>query len=250
MFLNGCHKMIYENFAFVYDEVMDENLYQMWLDFSNKHFRENTKRVLELACGTGALACEFARADFDVTALDLSEEMLMVASARAAREKVDVQFVQADMMDLSEVGTYEAITCFSDSLCYMPDRQSVQQVFDTVYQALEEEGKFIFDVHSIYQINQIFPDYSYHYQTEDFAFLWDSYLGEKPNSIEHFLTFFVKDEETFLRFDELHQERTYSLENYYTMLENSNFSQIEIFGDFSDEKPNDTSKRWFFVCTK
>lgn len=47
------------------------------------------------------------------------------------------------MLDLSEVGQYQAITCFSDSLCYMANRQEVQQVFDEVYQALEEEGTFI-----------------------------------------------------------------------------------------------------------
>ena len=32
----------------------------------------------------------------------------------------------------------------------MANRQEVQQVFDEVYQALEEEGTFIFDVHSTY----------------------------------------------------------------------------------------------------
>lgn len=244
--------MIYENFAFVYDEVMDTGLYKEWLAFSKRHLPTDTKRVLELACGTGALAVEFAKEGYDVTALDLSEEMLMVASARVANteEAIDIQFVQGDMMDLSEVGSYQAITCFSDSLCYMPDRQSVQRVLDTVYEALEEGGKFIFDVHSINQVNNVFPDYSYHYQTEEFAFLWDSYPGEKANSIEHFLTFFVKDEEQFLRFDELHQERTYSIENYETMLENANFSRIEVYSDFTDEKPSEETARWFFVCTK
>ncbi|MGX7030912.1 class I SAM-dependent DNA methyltransferase [Vagococcus zengguangii] len=244
--------MTYENFAFVYDEVMDTTLYEEWLDFSKRHLNPDTKEVLELACGTGALAVEFAKAGYEVTALDLSEEMLMVASARVANEdeELDIQFVQGDMMDLSEVGTYDAITCFSDSICYMPDRQAVQQVFDTVYDALEEGGKFIFDVHSLHQVNEVFPDYSYHYQTEDFAFLWDSFPGEKENSIEHFLTFFVKDEENFLRFDELHQERTYSIENYYTMLENANFTAIETYADFEDDIPTDESARWFFVCTK
>lgn len=245
--------MLYKTFAFVYDEVMDPFLYMEWLNFSRRHLPKETKRILELACGTGALACDFAREGYDVTALDLSEQMLSVASERAQEEGVEVQFVQGDMMDLSEVGTYEAITCFSDSLCYMPDRQSVQQVFDSVYQALEEGGTFIFDVHSVFQVDEVFPEYSYHYQTEEFAFLWDSYPGEKNHSVEHFLTFFVKEnegDEKFVRHDELHQERTYSMENYYTMLENANFYNIEIFADFTDEKPEENATRWFFVCKK
>ncbi|MBL1230833.1 class I SAM-dependent methyltransferase [Enterococcus sp. BWB1-3] len=245
--------MTYKTFAFVYDEVMDEALYEQWLAFSMRHLPKQTKRILELACGTGRLAVDFAEAGFEVTALDLSEEMLAIASKRSNEKDMDIQFVQGDMLELSEVGQYEAITCFSDSLCYMESRRDVQQVFDEVYQALEDQGTFIFDVHSIYQMDEIFPDYSYHYQTEEFAFLWDSYPGEKEHSIEHFLTFFVKQEEgkeVFIRRDELHQERTYSLDNYLMMLESSGFSEIQVYGDFTDEEPKETTTRWFFVCQK
>lgn len=245
--------MSYETFAFVYDEVMDEGLYEQWLAFSKKHLPEGTKNILELACGTGALAVSFAKDGYDVTGLDLSEEMLMMASQRAFEEEVSIQFVEGNMLDLSEVGQYQAITCFSDSLCYMKNEQEVQQVFDEVYQALEQEGTFIFDVHSMYQINEVFPDYSYHYQTEEFAFLWDSYKGKEQNSIEHFLTFFVKDPEQpelFIRQDELHAERTYTMDNYLRMLENSGFSTVSAYGDFTEEEPQEETKRWFFVAQK
>ena len=40
-----------------------------------------------MACGTGALAVDFAKSGYDVTALDLSEEMLMIASERALKKK-------------------------------------------------------------------------------------------------------------------------------------------------------------------
>ncbi|WP_414841524.1 class I SAM-dependent DNA methyltransferase [Enterococcus saccharolyticus] len=242
--------MAYETFAFVYDEVMDTGLYKRWLEFSLRHLGER-KQVLELACGTGALAVEFAKDGFDVTALDLSEEMLMIASGRAQEAEVDIQFVEGDMLDLSDVGTYQAITCFSDSICYMQNEMDVQQVFDGVYQILEDEGVFIFDVHSTYQIDEVFPSYSYHYQTEEFAFLWDSYQGQTPHSIEHFLTFFVQDEEgRFIREDELHEERTYSLDTYLMLLENAGFSNVEAYADFIDSEPNEKSRRWFFVCHK
>lgn len=78
--------MAYETFAFVYDEVMDDSLYQQWLDFSLRHLPKETNQLLELACGTGALAVEFAKKDFDVTGLDLSEEMLTLANDRALQE--------------------------------------------------------------------------------------------------------------------------------------------------------------------
>jgi len=40
--------MAYETFAFVYDEVMDETLYQQWLDFSKRHLPSETCNILEL----------------------------------------------------------------------------------------------------------------------------------------------------------------------------------------------------------
>lgn len=241
--------MAYETFAFVYDEVMDSSLYQRWLDFSLRHL-EGKKQILELACGTGALAVAFAKAGFDVTGLDLSEEMLMIASQRGIENDVAIQFVVGDMLDLTDIGSYQGVTCYSDSLCYMPDEQSVQQVFDGVHRLLEEDGLFLFDVHSLYQIDEVFPQYNYHYQTDDFAFLWESYPGDVPHSIEHFLTFFVKNGEYFQREDELHQERSYPLETYVRMLENAGFSTIDVYADFIDTKPNEKSRRWFFVCRK
>lgn len=242
--------MAYETFAFVYDEVMDDTLYQQWMDFTLNHLPKKTNQILELACGTGALAVEFAKAGFEVTGLDLSEEMLTLANDRALEEEVSINWLAGDMLDLTDIGTYQAITCFSDSLCYMQNAAQIQQVFEGVYQLLEESGTFIFDVHSTYQIDKVFPDYSFHDQTEDFAFLWDSYPGESVHSIEHFLTFFVKKEgEIFERFDELHKERTYSLETYKQLLMQSGF-KVEVFADFVDEVPHETSKRWFFVCKK
>ena len=51
---------------------------------------------------------------------------------------------------------------------------------------------------------------------------------------------------TFQRMDELHRERTYSLESYQRMLENAGFSEIEMYADFIDSPPNEKSRRWFF----
>lgn len=36
-------------------------------------------------------------------------------------------FIEGDMRDLSDVGTYDAVTCYSDSICHMPDREAVQE---------------------------------------------------------------------------------------------------------------------------
>lgn len=244
--------MSYEMFASVYDEVMDPALYEDWLRFSRRHLPQQPGRLLELACGTGALAVAFAKSGYQVTALDLSAEMLAIADQRADEAQADIQFVEGNMLDLSEIGQYDAVTCFSDSLCYMPDQQAVRQVFDEVFNVLADDGTFLFDVHSLHQVDTVFPGYSYHYQTDDFAFLWESYPGGQPHSVSHLLTFFVQtaDEALFQRYDELHEERTYTLKDYHDMLGAAGFASVAVYGDFSDNSPDEETKRWFFVCRK
>ena len=61
------------------------------------------------------------------------------------------------MLDLSQAGKYDFVTCYSDSICYMQDEVEVGDVFKEVYNALNEDGVFIFDVHSTYQTDEVFP---------------------------------------------------------------------------------------------
>lgn len=61
-------------------------------------------RVLELGCGTGTNAIFLARAGFSVTAVDLSEEALRQASSKAEAAGVDIEFIQADVTALPDLG--------------------------------------------------------------------------------------------------------------------------------------------------
>lgn len=241
----------YETFAKIYDEVMDDSLYLDWLEFTRRHVNPTAKNVLELACGTGILSVELANLGIQVTGLDLSEDMIKIANKRIDPTDDVVSFKTGDMLALTDEDAYDVVTCYSDSICYMPDEQSVKQVFEGVYRALTSSGTFIFDVHSLYQMNEHFSEYSYHYQTDDFAFLWESYPGDYEHSVEHFLTFFIQESDgLFKRYDELHEERTYDIETYQALLKDVGFSDVKVYADFEDSQPTDESARWFFVCEK
>lgn len=243
----------YEKFSSVYDAIMDDSLYDLWTDFSLRHLpkSKDKKKLLELACGTGIQSVRFAQAGFEVTGLDLSQEMLDVAEKRAASAKVKVDFLQGNMLDLSRAGKYDFVTCYSDSICYMQDEVEVGDVFKEVYNALNDGGVFIFDVHSTYQTDEVFPGYSYHENADDFAMVWDSYEDVAPHSVVHELTFFIQDEDgRFIRFDEVHEERTYDILTYDILLEQAGFSSFKVYADFEDKEPTETSKRWFFVAVK
>ncbi|MEW4354480.1 class I SAM-dependent methyltransferase [Streptococcus pneumoniae] len=241
----------YETFASVYDAIMDDSLYDQWTDFSLRHFPDGKTKLLELACGTGIQSIRFKEAGFDVTGLDLSREMLDLAQKRSQKANLDIPFLEGNMLDLSNLGQFDMVTCYSDSICYMEDEVEVGQVFQEVYQHLNEGGRFLFDVHSTYQMDEVFPGYSYHENAEDFAFVWDTYADEPPHSIVHELTFFVQEEDgRFSRVDEIHEERTYDLLTYDVLLEQAGFKNVNVYADFEDKDPTETSARWFFVAEK
>ncbi|MDV0430837.1 class I SAM-dependent methyltransferase [Lactiplantibacillus sp. DA1] len=244
--------MIYQTFAELYDELFDPAMYQQWLDFVRRELPSQDGQLLELACGTGRLGVLLAQAGYQVTGLDLSENMLALAQEHADEAAVTLPLLQGDMLDLSEIGTFDAVTCFADSFCYLPDITTVQRAFEQVAQHLTATGEFLFDVITPYQTDEVYPGYMYNYRDETRAFMWTSYAGEQPHSAEHDLTFFIynDDKQAFDEVSELHQEQTYVLADYQQALQAAGFSQVTVSADFGQQQPDEHTTRWFFKCRK
>lgn len=231
---------------------MDQSVYEDWLYLVNSKRKEcESLKVMELACGTGKVAVQLALDGHDVTGVDLSDDMLAIAYDLMQTEGVNLQLIQADMRELDEIDSFDMVTCFSDSLCYLFEEEELEQVFQGVYQNLTTDGTFLFDVHSLYQMTDIFPGYQYIYQDEDEAFLWESFGLEEEHAVEHILTFFVADEDgRFERLQEVHEERSFPIEVYKALLEKVGFKNIEVTADFGRASIDDTTTRWFFSAQK
>ncbi|WP_160721810.1 class I SAM-dependent DNA methyltransferase [Bacillus sp. USDA818B3_A] len=247
--------MSYEQFAYLYDELMKDAPYDQWVSFVESILAQNnieSPRLLDLACGTGELSVRFAGRGFEVTGIDLSEDMLSVAQAKAEGNHVRIPFFQQDMANLEGQGQYNVIGIFCDSLNYLQSEEEVRLTFSNVYQHLEDHGVFIFDVHSIYKINEIFIHQTFALNEEDIAYIWNSFPGEFPNSVEHELSFFVLDDRSgkYDRIDELHLQRTYPIEQYTNWLDAAGFELLKVSADFEHEAPAPQSERIFFVAKK
>ncbi|MCZ2492743.1 class I SAM-dependent methyltransferase [Dellaglioa carnosa] len=246
--------MIYTTFSKLYDQLMDPDLYDSWQTFVEAQVPNKKTEILELACGAGQLAIALTRSGYSVVGLDLSEEMLSIADQHAQDANVSLPLLQGDMMDLEdlELPQFDAVTCFADSFCYLPDAQSVGKVFKSIHGLLRTDGRFVFDVISTYQTDDVYPGYMYNYQDNSQAFLWSTFQDEQPHSVVHELTFFVKNEsnDQFEKITEDHHERTYSVETYTELLKNAGFKNIQVSADFGTSKIDDKTTRLFFVCDK
>ncbi|EIJ78949.1 MCP methyltransferase, CheR-type [Bacillus methanolicus PB1] len=247
--------MSYGRFAYLYDKLMKDAPYDKWVEIvlaKLKKYNVEGKELLDLACGTGELSVRLSKAGFRVTGVDLSSDMLTVARAKADENGQSIRFFQQSMAELDGLGQFDAVCIFCDSLNYLETEEDVRKAFKNVAQHLKKDGVLLFDVHSIYKIMQVFMNETFAVVQEDISYIWQCYKGNYPNSIEHDLVFFVLDEETgqYDRFEELHVQRTFSVNYYENWLKEAGFEMLEIFSDFHDCRHDDKAERIFFIARK
>jgi len=247
--------MTYQAFAYIYDRLMDEAPYEEWGNYFLRQiekYHPNCKRVLDVACGTGTLTLLLKEKGFDLTGVDLSEDMLAVAYEKAMAKGLDIPFYKQNMTNLEGIGKYDAVIIFCDSVNYLTEEEDFRKTFLSVWDCLAEGGLFLFDVHSVYKIEEVFQNQTFAYNGDDISYIWNSFPGEHIHSVEHELSFFVLDEELGLyrRYDEEHKQRTFPVETYEKWLKDTGFTLLSIHGDFLEEGPNETCERIFFTARK
>ncbi|WP_454861498.1 class I SAM-dependent DNA methyltransferase [Peribacillus frigoritolerans] len=247
--------MTYERFAYVYDELMKDAPYEKWLMILTAKLEQygiGGRKVLDLACGTGEMTVELAQHGFEVTGVDLSDEMLLVANEKAVKLGLSIPLFQQNMAELEGLGQFDCVTIFCDSLNYLRDEEDIVKTFSRVHEHLKDGGLFMFDIHSLYKMEEIFSDHTFAVNGEEVSYIWDCFPGEEPYSVEHDLSFFVRDDERGLydRFDELHYQRTYPVEQYKKWLEQAGFTVSEILADLEEAPLVTETERILFVASK
>jgi SAM-dependent methyltransferase len=247
--------MTYGRFAYLYDELMEDVPYEKWqqvLDFYKHKFQIPGNKLLDVACGTGELSCRFAQQGYDVTGVDLSEDMLAVALSKSVSQGLHIHFIQQNMAELDVPDNFDFITIFCDSLNYLSSEKDIIQTFRGVQNHLTEDGLFLFDIHSVYKMESIFKDQTFTHLGDDICYIWNCFSGEYPFSVEHELTFFVSDSTgvKYERVEEFHQQRTFPVNQYIDWLNQTGFETLQILGDLEQESPIEHSERILFVARK
>ncbi|MCT0948435.1 class I SAM-dependent methyltransferase [Weissella confusa] len=247
--------MNYQTFAKLYDDLFDEAAYADWFQYATKFIKNKDGKLLELAGGAGRLAIQLKQAGYDdISVLDLSTEMLALAAQHAQEAELDLPLIEGDMREWSDFDErFATITSFADSFNYLANEDETLMAFKQVAEHLEDGGQFLFDVISPWQTDVYYPGYMYNWHDDETAFMWSSYgVEEQPHTVEHELTFFVYNEDIdgFQQLQEVHTERTYSLDTYKRLLTEAGFTNIEVTADFGRSEVTDESPRWFFNATK
>jgi len=105
----------------------------------------NGKRVLEIGCGIGADAIEFAKAGAEYVGIDISQESLNLAIQRFKVYNLEGKFyLRSGDEDLSDLGKFDLVYSFG-VLHHYPD---IQQTLDNIHDSLVDNGKLKFMVYA------------------------------------------------------------------------------------------------------
>lgn len=118
-------------FAERYDSVMVPVIFQPWArEMLRRQPPSNGDRILDLACGTGAVTREIARQHFTpgrLAGVDMSAGMLSVAAAKAVEAGIEAEWFEAEAGDLPfEDGVFDLAYC-QQALQFFPDRVGAQR---------------------------------------------------------------------------------------------------------------------------
>lgn len=203
---------MYRKFAYIYDSLVDVN-YDDLLDIIKDNIEEGST-ILDLACGTGTMI-SLLRDSYNMVGADLSVEMLEIARGK----NPEVRLFQHDLKEDFNIDSIDAIICTVDSINYLLNTNELENLFKNVSNNLTE-GMFIFDCHAESKLSR-FDDYLYVDLDEEISYVWK--VDVEENLLNHYLTFFIKEDELYERFDEEHVQRVYSEEVLKKLLDKYNF---------------------------
>lgn len=216
----------YDFFAYFYNKY--------WMKHAPKYFKKALEillfqhikkgsNILDVCCGTGHAANIMEKAGYIVEGMDGSQLMLDYAKENAKK----CSFFQGDARNFNLGKKYKGITCLFDSINHMLSSDDLLQVFKNIYNHLEDNGVFLFDVNSLEScVNVFMGDVTV--VEENTAFISMGSYNEEDKLITYNLTAFIKEDNHYIRQDSVVYEKYYSEKTLMKYLKESGFKNINI----------------------
>lgn len=239
----------YNTFALFYDSLTENVDYKVRSKYISDFFYKYNKsncRVLDLACGTGSISKYLSELGFSIIGIDLSEDMLTIANSKNIE---NAQFIKADMTDFVLVQKVDCCVCSLDAINHLTVFADVCKCFENVYNSLNEDGIFVFDVNTIYKHREVLCDNTFIFDEENFFLSWDNNYIDN-DIIDIYLDFFVFNGKNYDRFSENFKERAYSIKDITEALTYKNFEILGIYDELTLNSPREDSERIYFVCKR
>ncbi|WP_432663428.1 class I SAM-dependent methyltransferase [Wukongibacter baidiensis] len=135
----------YEELSKYYDIVFP--LGKPQLNFIGKRIK-GKQDVLDLAAGTGNYSIALAKEGYNVSAVDLDEEMIKKIAAKNKKEGTDVEPYVLDMKKIDVLGDnkFDAVVCIGNSLVHLDNKEEIKDLLNKMYGLLRKDGVVILQI--------------------------------------------------------------------------------------------------------
>ena len=242
----------YHALAASYDRLTNDVDYAAVVDFYRQILQAEglqPRTAVDLACGTGSVALLLAQQGLQVTAVDMSEEMLSIAAQKAQDMVQPPVFVCQQLQQLSLPKGVDLAVCALDSMDYITDPAHCAQAIQRIYRALNPGGCFIFDVNTPEKLRamdgQVFLD-----EDEDVYCVWRGSFDPDTNICSYGMDLFQREGAKWVRSAEEHCEYAYSAEQLTEYLKAAGFTHIRVYGDRKLTPPEAGEQRIYIKARK
>lgn len=102
-------------------------------------------KILDMACGSGRHSIMLSRKGYDITAVDLSSNLISVAKENAAKENLKINFVQSDIRTFNTSQRFDLVLNLFTSFGYFDNDDENFAVLKKAHDYLKNDGYFVLD---------------------------------------------------------------------------------------------------------
>ena len=138
---------IFKDYSKYYNVLYKDKNYKAETDYVIdliKQFNPEANSILNLGCGTGSHDFIFANKGFDITAVDLSYDMIDVANAKK-KTNTTIAFLQGDMRSIRLNKRVDVVLSLFHVMSYQTTNEDLSNAMQTAHSHLKKDGLFIFD---------------------------------------------------------------------------------------------------------
>ena len=246
---------MYESIASFYDSNIGDVNYDLMAEFLHKVFvtygtvsnPDARPILLDAACGTGECTVKMAARGYDMIGLDISPDMLQIASEKPGTEQV--MWICQDMAEMDLFGTVQAVFCMTDSINHLLEEEKLQGFIAGASLFTEPGGLLVFDCLTDIYYRDVIDGNTFYQEDEDFCYIWN---GEYDGQIcDYDITCFERTEnDRYIKLKDSVTERMWTDGQLRTVLAEAGYRVVDVFSDLHFTETDGKEERRFYVCRK
>lgn len=203
-------------------------------------------RIVDVACGPGRYALEFARRGYEVYGLDVNPDYIAVGQERAAQEGLVVTLRVGDMRDLQPWDDMDVVYNIGTSFGFFLTERENRHVLDAVNEALAVGGRFFLEQINREWLMRNYLDYEEREDGDSMVVTRRTFdFARGRNEVIHRRVRAGKSDEVWG-----HSWRAYTLVELVAMMRASGLQFLTAYGGYDGSVYDLTSRRMIVVAEK